>query len=73
MRRHSLSVLLSAVLAAVCICGGYAHAADTSDAAPGAATGAAQDARVSVLTGDEVIQILDETVDWYRTLGTQQQ
>jgi small-conductance mechanosensitive channel len=29
--------------------------------------------RVSVLTGEQVIQILDETVDWYRTLGTQQQ
>src|SRR5476651_94738 len=31
------------------------------------------DSRVSVLTGAQVIQILDETVDWYRTLGTQQQ
>jgi small-conductance mechanosensitive channel len=29
--------------------------------------------RVSVLTGAQVVQILDETVDWYRTLGTQQQ
>jgi Mechanosensitive ion channel len=28
---------------------------------------------VSVLSGVQVIQILDETVDWYRTLGTQQQ
>src|SRR6202043_3660792 len=28
---------------------------------------------VSVLTGDQVVQILDETVDWYRTLGAQQQ
>jgi len=27
----------------------------------------------SVLTGDQVIQILDETVDWYRTLGAQEQ
>jgi hypothetical protein len=34
---------------------------------------AAQDSRVSILTSDQVIQILDETVDWYRTLGTQQQ
>ena len=25
------------------------------------------------MTGDQVVQILDETVDWYRTLGTQQQ
>jgi hypothetical protein len=39
------------------------------------AVGAADqpNARVSVLTGEQVIQILDETVDWYRTLGTQQQ
>ena len=27
----------------------------------------------AVLTGDQVVQILDETVDWYRTLGAQQQ
>lgn len=33
----------------------------------------AADTRVSVLTGGQVIQILDDTVDWYRTLGTQQQ
>jgi len=36
-------------------------------------TNAAPDSRVSILTADQVIQILDETVDWYRTLGTQQQ
>lgn len=29
--------------------------------------------RLSVLTAEQVVQILDETVDWYRTLGTQQQ
>ncbi|HWG68762.1 MAG TPA: mechanosensitive ion channel domain-containing protein [Steroidobacteraceae bacterium] len=39
--------------------GGWARAADAS--------------RVSVLTAKQVIQILDDTVDWYRTLGTQQQ
>ena len=33
----------------------------------------AQATHVSVLAGDQVIQILDETVDWYRTLGAQQQ
>src|SRR5689334_16023512 len=27
----------------------------------------------AVMTGDKVVQILDETVDWYRTLGVQQQ
>lgn len=30
-------------------------------------------ARASVLSADQVIQILDDSVDWYRTLGTQQQ
>jgi Mechanosensitive ion channel len=34
---------------------------------------AGPDLRASVLTAEQVIQILDETVDWYRTLGTQQQ
>ena len=29
--------------------------------------------RAAVMTGEQVVQILDETVDWYRTLGTQQQ
>jgi small-conductance mechanosensitive channel len=33
----------------------------------------AEPSHVSVLTGDQVIRILDETVDWYRTLGAQQQ
>jgi small-conductance mechanosensitive channel len=33
---------------------------------------AATDSR-AVMTGDQVVQILDETVDWYRTLGIQQQ
>ncbi|MET0536137.1 MAG: mechanosensitive ion channel domain-containing protein [Steroidobacter sp.] len=27
----------------------------------------------AVMTGDQVVQILDQTVDWYRALGTQQQ
>ncbi len=29
--------------------------------------------RVSVLTAGQVVQILDDTVEWYRALGTQQQ
>jgi small-conductance mechanosensitive channel len=48
---------------------GLAHAAAGNDPPP--ATPATP--RVSVLTADQVIEILDETVDWYRTLGTQQQ
>ena len=41
--------------------------------AQGAAGANSTDTRVSVLTGAQVIQILDATVDWYRALGTQQQ
>src|SRR6188474_1236136 len=40
--------------------------------APGQATPPAAESR-AVMTGDQVVQILDETVDWYRTLGAQQQ
>lgn len=30
-------------------------------------------AQRAVMTGEQVVQILDQTVDWYRSLGTQQQ
>jgi len=53
-----------------------ALAAAPAPAASAAAAGAdatAKPTHVSVLTGDQVVQILDETVDWYRTLGAQQQ
>ena len=54
---------------------GTAAAADNAPAsAPAPAPApAGADARASILTAEQVIQILDETVDWYRTLGTQQQ
>ena len=61
MRRLFLLVLLAA-LGMGCALGA---AADSKVAA--------RDSGVSVLTADQVIEILDETVDWYRTLGTQQQ
>jgi Mechanosensitive ion channel len=38
-----------------------------------AAPPAAPAARISVLTANEVVEILDQVSDWYRTLGTQQQ
>ena len=41
--------------------------------APASAAGAPADAAVSVLTSKQVIEILDDTVNWYRTLATQQQ
>src|SRR5882724_2285752 len=61
-RRFVLLLVLLATLRLGCA---VAQAADSN--------AAAQDSRVSILTADQVIQILDETVDWYRTLGTQQQ
>src|ERR1022692_3366914 len=57
------------LLAALSIHGGSAHAADPGNSL----AGAAPESQVSVLTGVQVVQILDDTVDWYRTLGTQQQ
>ncbi|HEY5265021.1 MAG TPA: hypothetical protein VIJ37_08505, partial [Steroidobacteraceae bacterium] len=67
MRLKSLLPML--VLAAAGLYGGGLMAATAGDTHAGAAPAS----RVSVLTGEQVIQILDETVDWYRTLGTQQQ
>src|ERR1700688_5001019 len=58
-------LLLPVLLAALGVGRALGAAADSN--------AAAQDSRVSILTADQVIQILDETVDWYRTLGTQQQ
>jgi hypothetical protein len=83
MRRRPIIVLLASIICA----GSSAFASDPLGAAappPGArpaGAAAAGDAResdapeshVSVLSAEQVIQILDDTVDWYRTLGTQQQ
>src|SRR6266481_4254773 len=65
MRPHALIVLLA--IAGLYM--GGVEAAEPNDPSGGGAS----TARVSVLTGEQVVQILDETVDWYRTLGTQQQ
>ncbi len=65
MRPRALIVLLGI---AGLYMGGVEAAAPNDPSAGGAPT-----PRVSVLTGEQVVQILDETVDWYRTLGTQQQ
>src|SRR5690349_21664120 len=40
---------------------------------PNAAPAAQAITSRAVMTGEQVIRILDETVDWYRTLGAQQQ
>ena len=46
----------------------WAHAQDADPADP-----AAPLTSRAVMTGDQVVRILDETVDWYRMLGIQQQ
>lgn len=48
-----------------------AVAPETPATAPAAAAQARP--RAAVMNGEQVVRILDETVDWYRTLGTQQQ
>jgi small-conductance mechanosensitive channel len=60
-------VARSVVVLSLWLVAGVAAPAETAPPA------AIADSRVSVLSAEQVIQILDETVDWYRTLGTQQQ
>jgi small-conductance mechanosensitive channel len=50
-----------------------AFAVHAQNAEAPAASAPAQDNSRVVMTVDQVVEILDETVDWYRTLGTQQQ
>src|SRR4030095_6135988 len=47
-------------------------APDAPRASPAAPSAQAITSR-AVMTGEQVVRILDETVDWYRTLGAQQQ
>jgi len=70
VRRQSIFALITAAG----LFGGSARAVDPGvPAAAGPSAAGATVSRASVLTGEQVVQILDETVDWYRTLGTQQQ
>jgi len=48
-----------------------AWSAEPSPQAP--ASAAAPSPKVAVLNGNQIVQILDQTVQWYRTLGAQQQ
>ena len=49
-----------------------AIAADAPGSSPAVPPAQATTTR-AVMTGEQVVRILDETVDWYRTLGAQQQ
>jgi small-conductance mechanosensitive channel len=74
LRRAMVAVAIAAVAAnaaGAVPAAAPVSAAPASGAAP--ASTAASPSHVSVLNGDKVVQILDETVDWYRTLGAQQQ
>jgi small-conductance mechanosensitive channel len=46
---------------------------EAHSAEPAPASAPAEDNSRAVMTVDQVVEILDATVDWYRTLGTQQQ
>ncbi len=72
-RRHLLSssvqalvLMLDASLTAIA----QSAAAPPSPAAPASP---AVPAAVAPMTGPQVIELLDQTIDWYRTLGVQQQ
>src|SRR5262245_56933716 len=68
-RTFSLPFALAALLAAAALPTRAANAQSPVDSAPAAATLE----RRSVMTGQQVIDILDQTVAWYRMLGLQQQ
>jgi small-conductance mechanosensitive channel len=74
VRANATGALPTAAPASVSPASGAAPAsAAASRSGAASASGAASPSHVSVLNGDQVVQILDETVDWYRTLGAQQQ
>jgi small-conductance mechanosensitive channel len=70
-----LALSLAAGAASAAGASGAAGAAGVTGVASAAVATGAPDggSHVSVLTGEQVVQILDQTVEWYRTLGTQQQ
>lgn len=58
-------------LVAACLVSSLATFVQAQDAEP--AEAASPPINRAVMTGDQVVRILDETVDWYRMLGIQQQ
>jgi small-conductance mechanosensitive channel len=66
MMRNSLRAILLAIVGSLL--------AGATDPPVGAQAAPAQPpSRVSPLTAEQLVQILDQTVEWYRTLGLQQQ
>src|SRR5215813_10966789 len=58
-------------IALICLSVSFATWGRAQDASPAAAE--PQISSRAVMTGEQVVRILDETVDWYRMLGIQQQ
>src|SRR3974390_119393 len=65
-------MLCNSLRAVVLLAVGLLPAGANSLAETGAAPAPAP-SHVSPLTAEQLVQILDQTVDWYRTLGMQQQ
>ena len=73
--RYDLFMSLLRTLALLLAAGALldkAIAADAPGSSPQIPPAQATTSR-AVMTGEQVVRILDETVDWYRTLGAQQQ
>jgi small-conductance mechanosensitive channel len=66
-------MLLTRTLALLLTAGVLLDAAIAADAPGSSNPAAAAPTSRAVMTGEQVVRILDETVDWYRTLGAQQQ
>ena len=58
-------------ITAICLAAAVATSVQGQDAQP--AGDAPAPINRAVMMSDDVVDILDETVDWYRTLGAQQQ
>src|SRR5580704_16785341 len=65
MRIHLQSLLLTVM--------SVSSSSGLGAAEPAQAPPLVDSSHVAVLSADQVVQILDDTVEWYRTLGTQQQ
>src|SRR4029077_10230517 len=73
--RYDSFMSLLRTLALLLTAGALLHGAIAADA-PGSSPAAPPAQAITsraVMTGEQVVKILDETVDWYRTLGAQQQ
>ena len=71
MRKRKWSISLQ-IIVGLGVAGAVPAVGAPGSSAPGGDAAAMRN-QVSVLTGAQMIRILDDTVEWYRALGTQQQ